>query len=93
MGEPKNAITREFIDNIAADFSKSAPMIEGKRGKKLNPEYKTEMTNLISSIIYETSVAHRRKDYCFSNVEEAYTVLFCNTDSKNKLPRGCMYRS
>lgn len=93
IGEVEKAITRDFRDYIAADFSKVAPIIEGKRGKKLNPEYKTEMTNLISSIIYETAVAHRRKDYQFSNRMEAYTVLFCNTDSKNKLPRGCMYRS
>jgi hypothetical protein len=92
-GEVETAITRDFRDYIAADFSKAIPMIEGKRGKKLNPEYKTEMTNLISSIIYETAVAHRRKDYQFSNRMEAYKVLFCNTDSKDKLPRGCMYRS
>ena len=92
-GKVEEAITREFKDNIAADFSKSLPIIAGKRGKKLNPEYKTEMSNLVSATIYETSVAHRRKDYHFSNREEAYTVLFCNTDSKNKLPRGCMYKS
>ena len=54
---------------------------------------KAEMTNLVSDIIYETSVAHRRKDYVFSGIEEAYSVLFCNTDSKDKLPRDCMYKS
>lgn len=92
-GKVDEAITREFKDNIAADFSKSLPIIAGKKGKKLNPEYKTEMSNLVSSTIYETAIAHRRKDYHFSNREEAYTVLFCNTESKNKLPRGCMYKS
>lgn len=93
-GEVKEVITKEFKDNIAADFSKTLPIIEGKSGrKKLNPEYRTDMTNLISDIIYETSVAHRRKDYQFSNIEEAYSVLFCNTESKDKLPRGCMYKS
>lgn len=93
-GTVVKAITRDFRDNIAADFSKVTPILQGKRGKKkVNPIYKTEMNNLVSDIIYETSVAHRRKDYKFSNVEEAYTVLFCNTDSKNKLPRGCMYKS
>lgn len=92
-GTVDEAITREFKDNIAADFSKSLPIIAGKKGKKLNPEYKTEMSNLVAATIYETSIAHRRKDYHFSNREEAYTVLFCNTDSKNKLPRGCMYKS
>lgn len=92
-GKVEKAITREFKDNIAADFSEHPPIIQGKTKKKLNPVYKTEMSNLVSAIIYETSVAHRRKDYCFSNREEAYTVLFCNTESKNKLPRGCMYKS
>lgn len=92
-GKIDKAITREFKDNIAADFSRSLPLIEGKRGKKLNPEYRTEMSNLVSAVIYETSIAHKRKDYHFSNKEEAYTVLFCNTDSQNKLPRGCMYKS
>lgn len=92
-GTVDEAITREFKDHIAADFSKSKPIVAGKRRTKLNPEYRTEMSNLLSATIYETSVAHRRKDYQFSNREEAYTVLFCNTDSKNKLPRGCMYKS
>lgn len=93
-GDVKKVITREFKDHIAADFSKAAPIIEGRnKRKKLNPIYRTEMTNLVSDIIYETSVAHRRKDYKFSGKEEAYSVLFCNTDSKDKLPRGCMYKS
>lgn len=93
-GGVKMSITREFRDNIAVDFSNAPPIIDGmNKRKKLNSIYKTEMTNLISDIIYETSVAHRRKDYEFSNKEEAYSVLFCNTDSKDKLPRGCMYKS
>lgn len=93
-GDVNKVITREFKDNIAADFSKQLPVINGKNNrKKLNPSYKTTMTNLISDIIYETAVANRRKDYVFSSIEEAYSVLFCNTDSKNKLPRACMYKS
>lgn len=93
-GDVKKAITREFRDHIAADFSKVPPVIDGKnKRKKVNPMYKAEMTNLVSDIIYETSVAHRRKDYVFSGIEEAYSVLFCNTDSKDKLPRDCMYKS
>lgn len=75
-------------------FRKHSQLLKEKEiGKKLNPIYRTEMTNLISDIIYETSVAHKRKDYEFSNKEEAYAVLFCNTDSKDKLPRACMYKS
>ena len=90
-GEVNKVITREFKDNIATDFSRFLPIIKGQNGrKKLNPVYKTEMNNLVSDIIYETSVAHRRKDYRFSSKEEAYSILFCNTDSKDKLPRGCM---
>ena len=93
-GEVNKVITREFKDNIATDFSRFLPIIKGQIGrKKLNPVYKTEMNNLVSDIIYETSVAHRRKDYRFSSKEEAYSILFCNTDSKDKLPRGCMYKS
>ena len=93
-GDVKKVITREFKDRIAADFSKVPPIIEGRRKrKKVNPYYKTDMTNLVSDIIYETALAHRRKDYKFSGKEEAYSVLFCNTDSKDKLPRGCMYKS
>ena len=93
-GTINDAITRDFKDHIVANFSDGAPILVGRRKiKKVNPTYKTEMNNLISDIIFETSVAHRRKDYKFSNTEEAYQVLFCNTDSKNKLPKGCMYKS
>lgn len=93
-GSVITAVTKEFKDHTVTNFANNAPIIIGKRKqKKANPIYKTELNNLISDIIYETSVAHRRKDYKFSNTEEAYQVLFCNTDSKNKLPKQCMYKS
>lgn len=95
-GGIKNSITDDFKDSISADFSGLEPLVEinGRRkGKKLNPKLKTKMKNLITDILFETSISHRRKEYVFSSKEEAYTVLFCNTDSKDKLPRVCMYKS
>ena len=91
-GKIEEAVIKEFRDNVVADFSEDKPIIQEKR-TRLNPKYATTMTNLIASTIYETSIAHRRKDYVFSSREEAYAVLFCNTDSNNKLPRDCMYKS
>lgn len=95
-GGRDKAVTSEFRQNVSADFTGKDPMIKkaGKsKGYKLNSLVRSQMKNLITDIIYETARAHRRKDYTFSNREEAYTVLFCNTDSKNKLPKGCMYKS
>lgn len=91
-----NSVTKDFKDSITADFLGLEPFIfsNGKRKRKiLNPKLNGIMKDLIRDVIYETSLSHRRKDYIFPNKEEAYSVLFCNTDSKDKLPRMCMYKS
>lgn len=90
-GTTDTAITKEFKDNIAANFA-SMPLMSPDN-RTINRAYKVEVTNLVQDIVYETKLSHRRKDYIFSNRDETYRVLFCNTDSKDKLPRDCMYKS
>ena len=95
-GRIDDSVTSEFKDNVAANFFSFEPFItsNGKRKRRiLNPKLNVIMKELIRDIIYETSLSHRRKDYVFPNKEDAYSVLFCGTDSKNKLPKVCMYKS
>ena len=55
--------------------------------------YRTEMTNLVSTIISKTFSASRRKDYDFKSKEEMYESLFCDTKSNGKLPKECMFKT
>ncbi len=93
-GNVKNAVTEEFSSKIVVDFSKGNVIGKNKNGKiVVNALYKTEMTNLVSTIIRKTTAARRRKDYDFESQEEKYESLFCDTKSNGKLPKECMYKT
>ena len=70
-GTLKTAVTEDFSSKIAVDLSKGNVIIKAKNGKKVvNTMYRTEMTNLVSTIISKTFSASRRKDYDFKSKEE-----------------------
>ena len=93
-GNVKNAITEEFSSKLAVDFSKGNVIGKNKEGKIIvNGSFKSEMTNLISTIIRKTTAARKRKDYNFESQEEKYESLFCDTKSNGKLPKECMYKT
>lgn len=93
-GDIKTSVTEEFSTKIAADFSKGNVIGKNRSGKTIvNAFYKSEMTNLISTIIGKTTIARKRKDYNFESQEEKYESLFCDTKSNGKLPKECMYKT
>ncbi|MBA2213234.1 P-loop ATPase, Sll1717 family [Sellimonas intestinalis] len=93
-GTLKTAVTEDFSSKIAVDLSKGNVIIKAKNGKKVvNTMYRTEMTNLVSTIISKTFSASRRKDYDFKSKEEMYESLFCDTKSNGKLPKECMFKT
>lgn len=93
-GSVKNSVTEEFGTKIVADFFKGNVLGKDKKGSiVVNASYKSEMTNLISTIIRKTTSAKKRKDYNFESQEEIYESLFCDTKSNGKLPKECMYKT
>lgn len=94
QGDVKSAVTQEFSSKVAVDFSNGNIIGKTKSGKTVvRNSYKSEMTNLISTIIRKTTTARKRKDYNFESQEEKYESLFCDTKSNGKLPKECMYKT
>ena len=92
LGSISSSVTKEFKDDIAADFS-SKPFSSLSRNQRaiVNPEHKKRFNDTIADIVYETDQSARRKEYHFSSKEEAYRALFVETEDNHKLPKDAMY--
>lgn len=83
-GTINNAITREFRDDIAADFSQQQIYYTNKKGRDIIRDcYKKKYAALVSDIIYETEQSARRKEYHFASKEEAYRAMFVETEDNH----------
>lgn len=92
-GTISSAITREFRDDIAADFSNHKLYYNNKKGRSfVAKDCRQDFSNLIIDIIYETEQSARRKEYHFASQEEAYRTMFVETEDKHRLPKEAMYQ-
>lgn len=92
-GNINNAITREFRDDIAADFSYHKLYYTNKKGQNVVcHDYKKAFADFVSDIIYETEQSARRKEYNFASKEEAYRAMFVEAEDNHRLPKAAMYQ-
>lgn len=90
-GSEKNAITKEFKNNIADIFDIND--IFTKADKKIKQKYSQRINSLVRKIIKETNVAYKKRDREFATIDDKMEALFGEAASDEELPNGCMYKT